>query len=235
VVSSQSFYMVRFPTSLIELSIVFLPLPFSEQVGLLREWKLLPKKLTCGECLHTTTLRTPAKDDRNDPGYYTPCNNAACHSRLNYKSGSIFFMAHLPMDALVLLLYCFALQLNPAHTLRVLGHDICSGTSVENFNKRIRQSIAKDVYLPNGYIADKLGGRLTLAEAVAAAPRTPYKQSVHLFPWDAYTICPVEVDEGVCVCVCVCLAMYAVCVCLAWLWWVCVQKGHTHTHTHTLV
>jgi hypothetical protein len=36
------------------------------------------------------------------------------------------------------------IQLNHAHTVRVLGHDICSGTSVENFNKTIRQSIAKD-------------------------------------------------------------------------------------------
>ena len=102
---------------------------------------------------------------------------------------------------------CFAVQLNPATVIRLIGDERCTKATIQNFNAQLREKIHAHMCTPDGYTRHKVGGRARAADVAVAAPDSEYKEAVRLNPYDIWARYPVEIDEGVCVCVCVCVCV----------------------------
>jgi hypothetical protein len=206
--------MARFPVGLVDLSAMITVRTFSERVSLARSWRLLSSTGYCFNCNTATALRLPSSDDRLDPTIYTRCSNPDCGKaqgtragELHYAKDSIFYNSKLDLETTLLLVMCFALQLNPATTLRVIGGGP-SNAAVQAFYRSIREKLHALMYHANGFIKEKIGGCMPADEAVAAPDGSSIREMAQLKIVDPVTRVhvsdhvarnPVEIDEGVCV------------------------------------
>ena len=172
-------------------------------VGDLRDIGLLCKSVKCPDCHLPNDLIAPLSDNEQDRTRRTKCRTLECRIKHDYKAHLFFkwqsifeWFTQMEMTAIVLVIFCYCLQMMPSTTELVVSAYI-SRKTVGAIYKRVR--LAVQAY-NNKHHRKRLGGPAS-EDDVHGVRLEGETESRRVVEYDESELC-------VCVCACVCVCVH---------------------------